>query len=97
MKTIDAGALIAKKLANDLARYPKGALTIREMLIALPGGEAEFARVDAALTKVIWEAAAQGEQASADDLIFAAKHAMSLKEEKQLLPTFKQFLKQASA
>lgn len=88
----DVTAIIAQKIAQNLARYPKHALSHRDVLMTLPGGELEFGRVDAALTNAIWDAAVQGRTVSSDELVTAARKACNLKIKVQRDRSLKSFV-----
>lgn len=61
-KSIDVNSLIQQKLA----KYPEGSLSAREVLTTIPHGTEEMAqRLDTAITKAIYQKAAE----------FAAQHA----------------------
>lgn len=95
-RAINAAALIAKKMQQDLARYPKNALSHRDVLVTLPVDERSAEKVDAALTNAIWSAAAKEKRSvTADELINAAKQACSMKVKAVRDGSLKSFLKQA--
>ncbi len=90
----DVSAIIAQRVQQNLARYPKNALSHRDVLITLPVDEKNAARVDAALTNAIWSAAANEKRSvTSDELINAAKRACNLKVPVVRDGSLKNFLK----
>lgn len=56
--TFDAVGAVHKRIAGELAKYPANSVSKREIIATVPLGsdpEAQFARLDAKLTKVIYD------------------------------------------
>lgn len=88
-RTLDVFEVISRNLQRHLDRYPKGALIPRQEVCLLPvSDEASFAKVDAALTSVIVNAAVAKRSLTSDDLKLAAELAIT-----PLRPSFKSFRK----
>jgi hypothetical protein len=59
MKTIDAAAYIKDKMSAEIARYPAGSVSKRDVIYNVPASdEGTYAKLDAALTKLVYDQAA---------------------------------------
>ena len=93
-KPKDVTAIIAKRVQAALEKYPKGALSHRDVLITLAVDESKAAVVDAAITDAIWSAAAKEMRSvTAEELINAAKRACNLKVPVPRNGSLKSFMK----
>ncbi len=60
MRTIDAQAYIQQKMAAEIARYPAGSVSKRDVIYQLDtADEATYGKLDAALTKLVYDEAAK--------------------------------------
>lgn len=93
-RMVDAFSVIAKSLQRKLERYPKDSLTPRSELVMLPVfDEVSFCKVDAALTKSMYDAAVAKRDITDGDLRQAALSAIGHQPSKVIPRTFKGFRK----
>lgn len=63
MRTIDANSYIQNKLAAEIARYPAGSVSKREVIFNIEHDDEEtYAKLDRALTKLVYDEAIAASQ-----------------------------------